>query len=290
MTQTIAFVTDLHGINEDDQLAAQALRAAGMEVTPVRWDDTNVDWAQFTAVVIRSTWDYFHRAGEFSAWFDRLESAGANVWNPLDIVRWNMDKTYLRDLQNDGVRMIPSVWLPQGATVDLADLLHQKGWQQAVIKPVISAAAYDTYTVDASNIGEVQSKLTALLRSGGVLAQEFMAEVQAEGEWSLLFFNKQYSHATLKRPKPGDFRVQMTHGGSTEAGTPPQSLIAQAQAIVDAIEGDLLYARVDGVVRGGEFYLLELELIEPLLFFAYHPDAPSRFASTLAEFISIKER
>jgi glutathione synthase/RimK-type ligase-like ATP-grasp enzyme len=290
MTQRIAFATNAEwpNLTEDDQLAAQALGAAGIEVAPTRWDDVNVDWSNYAAIVLRSTWDYHQRAADFSAWLDHLEALSAPVWNPLDVVRWNMDKTYLRDLQEDGVRVVPSVWLPQGAAVDLADLLKKKSWQQAVIKPVISASGHNTHIVDARDLSEAQSQLAGLLSAGGVLVQTFMPEVQSDGEWSLLFFDKKYSHAALKRPKAGDFRVQWEHGGSTVTAAAPPKLIVQAQTVVDQVESELLYARVDGIVRDDQFFLMELELIEPFLFFGYDLAAPARFAAAVADLIAVK--
>lgn len=285
----IAFVTNAEwpNLTEDDQLAAQALQQTGIKVVPARWDDADVDWASFAAVVLRSTWDYHQRVEEFAAWLDRLEATGVPVWNPLDVVRWNMDKTYLRDLQEDGVSIVPSVWLLQGVKVDLLDLLKQKAWQKAVIKPVISASAHQTYTVDAHDLKEGRPILDELLAKGGVIVQTFMDEVQTKGEWSLLFFDKKYSHAAIKKPKPADFRVQWEHGGSAESAIASPELISQAQAIVDKVEDRLLYARVDGIERDGQFFLMELELIEPFLFFGYDADAPARFAQAFTEIIPV---
>ncbi len=291
MTHSIAFVTNAEWpkLTEDDQLAAHALRQAGIEVAPARWDDTQVDWSSFTSVVLRSTWDYHQRAEEFAVWLDRLEATGVPVWNPLEIVRWNMDKTYLRDLQEAGVRVVPSVWLLQGVKVDLADLMKQKGWEKVVIKPVISASAHQTYTVDASDLKDGQAKLDDLLSKGGVIVQSFMDEVQTQGEWSLLFFDKKYSHAAIKKPKQDDFRVQWEHGGSAETAIASPELISQAQAVVDKMESRLLYARVDGIERGELFFLMELELIEPFLFFGYDPAAAVRFAQAFADLVAVRQ-
>lgn len=288
---SIAFVTNAEwpNLTEDDQLAAQVLSKAGIVVVPALWDDAQVDWSSFAAIVLRSTWDYHQRAEEFAAWLDRLQATGVPVWNPLDVVRWNMDKTYLRDLQEDGVSVVPSVWLLQSVKVDLADLLKQKNWRKAVIKPDISASAHQTYTVDAQDLNDGQGKLDELLAKGGVIVQTFMDEVQTKGEWSLLFFDKKYSHAAIKKPKQDDFRVQWEHGGSAEAAIAPPTLIAQAQKIVDKVDSPLLYARVDGIERDGIFFLMELELIEPFLFFGYDSAAPARFAHALTDLATVRQ-
>ncbi len=173
--------------------------------------------------------------------------------------------------------------------MDLVDLLKQKDWRKAVIKPVISASAHQTYTVDASDLKNGQAKLDDLLTKGGVIVQSFMDEVQTKGEWSLIFFDKKYSHVAIKRPKQDDFRVQREHGGSAEAAIASPALISQAQAVLDKVESRLLYARVDGIERNGLFFLMELELIEPFLFFGYDADAPGRFAHAFTEIIPVRQ-
>jgi glutathione synthase/RimK-type ligase-like ATP-grasp enzyme len=287
---TVACVTfdAFPDLTPDDRLAAAALRAAGIEVEPVLWD-ADSDWSRFAAVILRSTWDYHHRLDEFRAWLDALDAAGARVLNSTEIIRWNMDKLYLQELQEAGFAVTPSVWLPRGAKASLSDIMSQKGWAQAVVKPTVSASADDTFLVTAENREDRQADFAALLARKAVVVQQFMPELQAEGEWSLMFFNKQYSHAVIKRPGVGDFRVQRQYGGYDEAATAPQTLMAQAQAIVDDIDQDLLYARVDGVAQGDTFVLMELELIEPVLFFGAAEPSAAQFALAVASQLASKE-
>jgi glutathione synthase/RimK-type ligase-like ATP-grasp enzyme len=260
------------------------LAARGVEVVPALWDDPAIDWAAFDAVVLRSMWDYHRRIQEFRAWLDKLESAGARVWNPVSVVRWNMDKNYLRELGEAGRAIAPSAWFRAGDEADLAKLMQTKAWSKVVMKPIVSAAAENTYSTATSDVATVQSKMNELLRSGGVVVQEFMPEVQEQGEWSMIFFDKQFSHAALKKPAQGDFRSQRLYGGTTEAAFPSDALIAQAKSFVDQVPERLLYARVDGIVRDGKLYLMELELIEPFLFLQYSEAAPARFADAIQRF------
>lgn len=282
MPKPVAFVTDTQwpDLTPDDQLAQAALRQLGREVRPVIWHAA-VDWAQFSAVVLRSTWDYHVRPAEFAAWLDRLESQHIRVWNPVEVMRWNMNKRYLRQLEEKGVRIVPSVWIKQGETPALKEVSN--GWPRTVLKPLVSANAYNTWLVDEE--GDWETKLATILKESDAVAQEFMPEVQTEGEWSLIFFDGQFSHAALKTPKLGDFRTQMTHGGSTQPAAPDPGLIAQAQSVLDKVSAPLLYARVDGVVRAGQFHLMELELIEPFLFLEFGQGAPERFARNLQRFL-----
>ncbi len=280
---TVAFVTfeRFPELTPDDQLAAAALQAAGIAVDALQWD-ADTDWGRYATVILRSIWDYHHRLDEFRAWLDALDAAGARVLNPTEVLRWNMDKLYLQDLQAAGFAVTPSVWLPRGAKARLADILAQKDWAQAVVKPTVSAGADDTFMVLASDVEARQADFADLLARKGVVVQQFMAELQAEGEWSLMFFNKRYSHAVLKQPGEGDFRVQRHYGGREEAAQPPQALIDQAQEIVDDVDAELLYARVDGVAQADTFVLMELELIEPALFFGATEGAAERFAQAVA--------
>jgi glutathione synthase/RimK-type ligase-like ATP-grasp enzyme len=275
-------------LTPDDRLAAAALRNAGIEVEAVQWD-ANVDWSRFAAVILRSTWDYHQRLDAFRAWLDALDAAGARVLTPTEIIRWNMDKLYLQELQEAGFAVTPSVWLPRGAKASLSDIMSQKGWTQAVVKPTVSASADDTFMVIAEDVEAKQAEFAELLTRKALVVQKFMHELQSEGEWSLMFFNKQYSHAVLKQPGEGDFRVQRQYGGREASAQPPQALIDQAQAIVDDVDETLLYARVDGVAQGDTFVLMELELIEPVLFFGAAEPSAEQFAQAVVSQLTSEE-
>lgn len=281
----IAFVTwrELAAITSGDRLAAAELRRMGLTVEAAVWDDPGVAWEAYAAVIIRSCWDYHLRPAEFSRWLDRLESAGVRVWNPPALLRWNMDKAYLRDLQARGVAIPPTAILEPGATADLAALLTRHGWERAVVKPRVSATAFNTWLTTAATAAAENDRFAALLADRGALVQPFVDEVVADGEWSLMFFGGRYSHAVLKRAAPGDFRVQDDFGGTVEPALAPPWLVAEARRILDCLDNPPLYARVDGVVAGGRLLLMELELIEPWLFFAADPVAPQRFAAALRD-------
>src|SRR5262249_51692359 len=157
-------------------------------------------------------------------------------------------------------------------------VLEKQGWQKAVVKPRISATSFRTWVTSPEHAGNQQSAFDELLAASGAVVQRFVDEVQTRGEWSLMFFGGKYSHAVLKQPKAGDFRVQEEYGGSAELASPRMSLIEQAGRITDLFDDKLLYARVDGVEIDGRFCLMELELIEPLLFLSCDSLAPQRFA------------
>lgn len=290
METKIAFATytELADLIEGDQLAVKALEMHGFAVQAAVWDDRSIDWTQYRAVVIRSCWDYHQRIEEFLGWLARLEGLAIPLLNPVEIVRWNMNKTYLRDLQARGIEVLPSVWLAQYAELNLVDLMKERDWQQVVVKPVISAAADHTHVIAVDKVSEKQAEIDILLQRGGLIVQEFAEEIESQGEWSFMFYGGQYSHAVLKRPAAGDFRVQPHLGGTHAVASPEDAFVNQARAALSAVDSQLLYARVDAIERGGRLMLMELELIEPYLFFPEHPLAPERFAQALLKHLMVK--
>ncbi|HVT57095.1 MAG TPA: hypothetical protein VHR45_01740 [Thermoanaerobaculia bacterium] len=268
----------------DDCLLLAALRRRGAGATAVVWDDPAVCWADFHCVVIRSCWDHHHRPAEFLAWLLTLEEAGVAVWNPPSLVRSHLHKGYLRDLEAAGFPIMPTVWLQRGSHAGLARLLEDRSWGQAVIKPAISASAFRTRLVSSRTAAAEQPAFDNLLAGSDVMVQRFAPEIRSRGEWSLIFIAGAFSHAILKRPAPGDFRVQQALGGSVSRGTPSASLLAAARAIAAAIPEPWLYARVDGLEIDGIFTLMELELIEPVLFLAHEPRAAARCAEAVLAF------
>lgn len=292
MVTKIAFATsnEFPGLTDDDRLAVMALEKHGIRVESAVWTEPEINWSTYSAVVIRSCWDYHLKQDAFMTWLGRLEKGGVNLWNPYEIIRWNMDKGYLNELQERGIPILDSVWLAKNSEVKLHSLMQEKGWNKVVVKPMISAAANNTERIHLDYAGDYQKEFENLLSKGGVIVQEFAEEINSAGEWSLIFFNKEYSHSVIKRPQDGDFRVQFDFGGKVYPSEAPNRLIAQAQKVVNAVPGELLYARVDGIERNGILTLMELELIEPHLFFELDSESPQRFAGALIDFLAKKER
>jgi glutathione synthase/RimK-type ligase-like ATP-grasp enzyme len=280
---TIAFVTarSVPNLTSDDRRVADLLAQQGIRAYAVVWNDPAIEWHMFDCVVVRSCWDYHHQPQAFAAWIAAMEQQGIPVWNQPATLRWNMDKTYLRQLAEQGIAIAPTVWVEHSATIDLAAVLAEQAWTRAVVKPTVSATAFQTWVTSPERAQADTVAARSMLQRSGLMVQQFVREVTTEGEWSLIFFGKQYSHAVLKQPKHGDFRVQADFGGTMAAAQPAPYLIEQAQQIVDTVAEPLLYARVDGVDVGGTWMLMELELIEPFLFLSAAPRAAERFAETL---------
>jgi hypothetical protein len=270
-------------LTEDDRLLADELSRRGIAAEAALWDDGDVRWTQFDRVAIRSCWDYHRRPAEFLAWLDLLESERIPLWNPAALLRWNSHKSYLRDLEAAGLNVAPTAWVERGRSVSLSRLLEQRGWEAAVIKPAVSASAFRTWRVSSHDAEDprVERALDELLAEGDVLVQPFLSEVARTGEWSLVFFAGEFSHAVLKQAAEGDFRVQSEFGGRVIEATPPPPVLSGAREAAAKVRQPWAYARVDGVAENGLFTLMEMELIEPYLFLSSHPKAASRFADAL---------
>src|ERR1039457_1585958 len=281
----IAFVTrrKLGGLTTDDAIAADHLVRLGFSLHVIEWDAHAIGWETFDAVIVRSTWDYHRRHREFLAWLAEMERRKVRLWNSAQVIRNNIDKVYLRRLSEQGVAVTPTVWVGRGESVDLPTVLSESQWDQAVIKPAISATAWSTWVTSVARAAEDQTKLDLILEQTGALIQPFVIEVQTRGEWPFVFFGKQYSHAVLKRAQAGDFRVQKDFGGYLSDEIPSPALVATAQSVIQKMDSTLLYARVDGVEVANQFVLMELELIEPELFFRACDGAAQRFADAIAK-------
>lgn len=277
MSRRVAFATclALPYIQNDDELLRDSLVGRGITVRPCAWDDPAVDWSAVDLCLIRSTWDYQRRRDEFVAWADRVASV-AQLWNPADVVRWNTDKRYLRDLTEAGVPAVPTVWLPARQAADLDHVLRSNGWDRVVIKPSISASSEGTMLAGAKSGRLAQDHLDQLLLTGSVMVQPYLESVETERERSLVFIDGQLTHAVRR----GDVFGQDHRDGVLIDPTPEE--VAIAEAAVRYLNRPLLYARIDLMNDDrGKPLLSELELVEPSLFLACAPTAVERLARAI---------
>jgi glutathione synthase/RimK-type ligase-like ATP-grasp enzyme len=267
-----------------ERLLLDPLARRGIDAEIVIWDDATNDWLSFDSILIRSTWDYHQRLSEYRAWLQFLSSKGKHFINHLDLLRWNMDKTYLNQLSQVGIRTPDTVFIRRQETVDLTLLLEGKGWQSAVIKPTISAGGDDTYLVHYDDIGEFQEQFDSLIARRNLMVQAYLPEIK-RGEISFIYFNGLFSHSVIKHPPDNSIFVHQERGGIMQRYHPAPQLIAQASASIRAIHHITkhlpVYARVDGIVRDGALFIMEVELIEPELFLAVEADAAERFADAI---------
>ncbi len=272
----------LDNILRDDHLLQAALDQLGVSSVRVDWSRPDVDWSAFRCAVFRTTWDYFDRFDEFAAWLERVQSL-TRLCNDPRIVRWNMDKHYLADLEARGIRIVPSRFVDRGTSLRLRELLDETGWQEAVVKPCVSGAARHTYRVSRENADEVDAVVQPLLTAESFLLQPFQQAIVDRGEDSLMMFGGRVSHAVRKVAKPGDFRIQDDHGGSVHPCGPTPAQIELAERAMAACDPAPDYGRVDMIQdEQGCWTVMELELIEPELWLRLHPPAAEAMARAIA--------
>lgn len=298
MEIALATCSNLPDWEVDDRPLVAALEARKVRVIQPAWDDPRTDWSALDACLIRTTWDYMDRQVAYAAWAETVAEATL-LFNPPGVVRWNTDKRYLRELEAAGIPGAPTIWLPQGSRPDVAELLATRGWRQAFLKPWIGATARETlrFRADPTGIADAQEHLDRVLPCEGMMLQPYLETVETEGERSAIFFEDEsgelaFSHAVVKRPVPGDYRVQDDFGASDEPIEPTAREMEIARAAVAAVQrpglwpGEpddrLLYARVD-LLQGedDEVFVTELELVEPSLFFRHAPEAAETLADAL---------
>lgn len=266
----------------ESHLLLAALDGLGVPARMRPWGP-GTDWATARLVVVRSTWDYVSASSAFLGWV-RDVGAGVQVVNGPDVLAWNAHKGYLTELAAAGVPTVATTVVPAGAGRDglAAALAAHAG--EVVIKPAVSAGAYRTLRAVA-RADVALEHLEEVTRDGDALVQPFVPSIADRGETSLLFFGGRFSHAVRKRPRAGDYRVQVHLGGANELVEPDDDEIAVAARALAAAPGPLTYARVDLVDVDGTPTLMELELIEPELFLPLAPGSALRFAEHLVTLV-----
>mgnify|MGYP000969581151 CR=1 FL=1 len=267
-----------------DQLLIPELAKHNIAAEAVIWDHPDVIWTDFDYLIFRNTWDYYEKEFQFNLWLSTIKKLGIKTLNSIDIIEQNKHKFYLREMQNQNITIIPTVFIEKTNDLSLAEIIPSH-WKKAVIKPAFSAGSYLTEVFEVANMEEINQKYQTIASEKDLLLQEFKPEIETEGEMSLIFFNKNFSHAVNKKPKAGDFRIQVQFGGIYAAVRPSAEVIQQAQSIVNTFPNDLLYARVDGIIINNKIQLMEVECIEPDLYFNYSEGSLHRFVNAILELI-----
>jgi hypothetical protein len=252
-----------------------ALAGAGVESCAEPWTDhveSGAALAGAPLVLPLVAWGYHRDHGRWRAACTTWARDGVRMLNPPSVLSWNSDKSYLDRLAERGVPIPPTVWTDAPTQADTDAAFDRFGTDDVVVKPRISGGAWKTLRLS-------RGQALTDAPEGSTLIQPFLPSIQTEGETSLLFFDRRFSHAVRKSPVPGEFRIQVQFGGRYEGVTPPPDALALAQTVLANIDEDLLYARID-MARGadGRWLLMEAELIEPDLYLAYAPDQGAAFA------------
>jgi glutathione synthase/RimK-type ligase-like ATP-grasp enzyme len=283
-SKTLALVTykKSPNLSPSDTLLINPLQKQGFTVIAAPWDDPNIDWTQFCGVILRSCWDYHTKPVDFLVWISHLEKNKVSLWNTPGIIRWNYDKHYLLDIAKNKTPIIPTVVIHKGKYASIAKIIHEKGWNDLIIKPVVGASAFNIFRMSKNNLCG-QFRIHWLNSKTDIMIQPFLKEIY-DGELSFIFIGGKYSHAVHKKPKYGNYFTNR-HDASVTLYKPSLQQIAEVQNIIDLLDERLLYARIDALLIHNTLHLMEIELIEPELFFPLYPQAAETFAEACKRYI-----
>lgn len=269
----------------EERLLVDALTRRGLSAERVDWARPDVDWSSYRTAIVRSTWDYFDRFDEFVPWIDRV-GAATHLLNAPSTIRWNVDKHYLLDLQRRGIAIVATEIVEPDAPRSLAAVMSDRGWDKVVIKPTVSGAGKNTFRVDTRTVAEFEGRFTALLGAGAMIVQPFVQDVVDRGEVTVVVIDGEPTHALLKRPQAGEFRVQDDHGGTLHDHQASAAELALAREAIGVCEPSVVYGRVDMVAdHRGQPVVMELELVEPELWFRRNPTAADALAEAIAAIV-----
>lgn len=289
-TYDITILTDRRYMNEhyddlysqnvvtEDRLLKEALEKVGYVVHRTNWDNPDFDWSSTKYIFFRTTWDYFDRYAEFSAWLEAVRHK-TNLINPKELIDWSLDKHYLNDLHQAGIRIPNTVFVETGDKRSLSEIVDSIYWEEFILKPAISGAGRHTYRFRKENVDAFSSIFAELITQEALLLQEFQHNILTKGEVAFMVFGGKFSHAILKKAKPGEFRVQDDFGGTIELYEPSSTEIAFVEQAFAACQPLPIYARIDVIWdNNDELCIGEIELIEPELWFRMDTEAADRCA------------
>lgn len=276
----VVVLVDSLGVREDDQKLITSFLDRGHQVGPIDWKLAQDKDFKNSLVLIRTPWDYAESSEDF---FKTLEHIDKNnkLLNPLSVVRWNMDKKYLEDFYHKGISVLRTKLFQNFSFANL-DEIFEEFTSEVVIKPRIGAGGINTFRFKKEDEKE---RLSALIGTD-VLVQPFAPNIVSQGEYSFIFFNGKFSHSVLKVAKEGEFRVQDDHGGSVYAYAATESEKKEVFELLQSLDISSVYARVDVVKDQNKFVLMELEVIEPELFFRFSDNGEKMLVDAIDDFES----
>ena len=265
----------------EQELLKSAFESQGLKVDITYWDNPSYEWQQTKSVLFRTVWDYFERFDEFWEWLEQVKTK-TRLINSYELIKWNIDKHYLRDLKNNDIQVVPTYFADRGNNISLKEIANLNDWKHIVIKPAISASAFNTYKITNDEIEQKEQLFHELLQTHDMLVQPFFPTISELGEASLMVFGGKFTHAILKKAKAGDFRVQDDFGGTVHDYNPTQEEIKFAEKVFQSCTSLPIYGRVDIVWDSNKhIYLSELEIIEPELWIRNRPESANKIAEAV---------
>lgn len=263
-----------------DDLVKPHLADLGWQTQDVSWHDKSIDYRQFDMVIVRSTWDYQAHVEDFMHTLAEIDKQ-TKLQNSLSLMQYNVSKAYLKTLSDKGVSILPTIWLSAFDIQKIEAAFSFFNTQEIIIKPLVSANADFTYRLTSDQLCAQMQTIKDELSNREIMVQAFEKTIVDLGEYSLFYFNGEYSHAINKRPAQGDFRVQEEHGGHLSVIEPTQAMLTLAQCCAAALPEQPLYARIDMLNTPNGLAIIEVELIEPSLYFNMDEDSSKRFAKAI---------
>jgi glutathione synthase/RimK-type ligase-like ATP-grasp enzyme len=271
----------------EDEILRSALERRGLRVHRIDWTNKEFDWSTTKFVLFRAVWDYIQRYEEFLA-FLNFVSTKTLLINTLEIILWNLDKHYLRDLHNRGINIPKTIYIEKGDQTTLHKLYEENNLTETILKPAMSAGARHTYRLNNDNLEKHEDIFQQLIANEALMFQPFLHSIINRGEITLVVIGRKYTHAILKRAKTGDFRVQDDFGGTVVSYTPTEEEISFAEHVVSVCFPIPSYARVDMIIdNNGNLAVSELELIEPELWFRFEPTAANELAENIKQLLGL---
>jgi len=271
----------IQNILYEQELLKSSLEAQGLKVNVTFWDNPSYKWQETKSLLFRTVWDYFERFDEFWEWLEQVKTK-TRLINSYELIKWNIDKHYLRDLKNNGIQVVPTYFANRRNNISLQEIANLNDWKHIVIKPAISASAFNTYKITNDEIEQKEQLFHELLQSHDMLVQPFFPTISELGEASLMVFGGEFTHAILKKAKAGDFRVQDDFGGTVHDYDPTQEEIKFAEKVFQSCTSLPIYGRVDIVWDSNKhIYLSELEIIEPELWIRNRPESANKIAEVV---------
>lgn len=277
-------------MDSDQRVLERIERESDWKVQVVLWEQPPSNLEEIDAFIFRSCWDYHLHYTAFNRFLDRLEVLHKPVLNPLDAIRKNAHKFYLAELQLKHIQIIPTIFLRKGEEARLSHIMEDNHWDQAVVKPAVSAASHNTWLALFSDLNDKEKKFNQLLQERDLLVQPFIPEIQGTGEYSTIFFADGSNYTIRKTPIDGDFRIQKEYGGIYEKAILTKEEQQTMQRIWDKVSDGLLFGRIDGIFEEGQFYLMELELIEPDLYLDIYPEYEKIFSENILHMLTKQMR
>ncbi len=267
----------------DEDRLEKALTDAGWSFQWIPWRTQGVSWGDYDCALVRTTWDYTENPNAFFQQLRQIEDSPCRLFNPIDLLQWNRDKKYLQELKAKGVSVIPTHWEEEFDPSTLPDSVATWPNEKIVVKPQVGAGSVNTFLFSKEEWVEKHNELSALAGQQ-VMIQPFMEKVVTEGEHSAHYFAGEHSHTILKTPKAQDFRSQEEYGSHVRKIEPSSPQLEFCEKVLDQLQSDWLYARVDFINDGeGKPHLIELEMIEPSLYFRCDDQAAVRLVQAMGK-------